>query len=115
MPIPLPVHCKSCILYPEHRQGLGFSHLEGSGTNGVLVIAEALGEWEEIDGLPLRPQAPAGSVFQKSLRWQGLDRSEFSLTNIVRCLGGNTQVYLADGGSASLVDLVAQEYRGKIV
>lgn len=53
--------------------------------NGVLVVAEALGEWEEIDGLPLRPMAPAGSVFQKSLRWQGLDRSEFTLTNIIRC------------------------------
>jgi uracil-DNA glycosylase family 4 len=64
---------------------LGFSNLEGSGTNGVLVVAEALGEWEEIDGLPLRPMAPAGSVFQKALRWQGLDRSEFTLTNIVRC------------------------------
>jgi uracil-DNA glycosylase family 4 len=65
--------------------GLGFSNLEGSGTNGVLVVAESLGEWEEIDGLPLRPQAPAGSVFQKSLRWQGLDRTEFTLTNILRC------------------------------
>ncbi|HTG95775.1 MAG TPA: DNA polymerase [Pyrinomonadaceae bacterium] len=85
MPIPLPSHCKSCVLYPEHRAGLGFSNLEGSGTNGVLVVAEALGEYEEIDGLPLRPMAPAGSVFQKSLRWQGLDRSEFTLTNIVRC------------------------------
>jgi uracil-DNA glycosylase len=85
MPIPLPPHCKSCVLYPEHRNGLGFSNLEGSGTNGVLVVAEALGEYEEIDGLPLRPMAPAGSVFQKSLRWQGLDRSEFTLTNIVRC------------------------------
>src|SRR5688572_9649420 len=83
--IPLPSHCKSCVLYPEHRDGRGFSNLEGAGTNGVLVVAEALGEYEEIEGLPLRPQAPAGSVFQKSLRWQGLDRSEFTLTNIVRC------------------------------
>lgn len=83
--IPLPQHCKSCILHSEHRNGLGFSNLEGSGTNGVLVVAEALGEWEEIDGLPLRPQAPAGSTFQKALRWQGLDRAAFTLTNIVRC------------------------------
>lgn len=83
--IPLPTHCKNCILYPEHRNGLGFSNLEGSGTNDVLVVAEALGEWEEIDGLPLRPQAPAGSVFAKALRWQGLERSQFTLTNIVRC------------------------------
>lgn len=83
--IPLPQHCKSCILYPEHRNGLGFSKLEGSGTNGVMVIAEALGEWEEIDGLPLRPQAPAGSTFTRALRWQGLEREAFTLTNIVRC------------------------------
>lgn len=83
--IPLPPHCRTCILFPEHRNGLGFSNLEGSGTNGVMVIAEALGEWEEIDGLPLRPQAPAGSTFQKALRWQGLDRNEFTLTNIIRC------------------------------
>ena len=77
-----PQHCRSC---PIHGTGRGFSNLEGSCRNGVLVIAEALGENEAIDGLPLRPYAQAGSMFQRTVNDLGLKRDDFGITNIVRC------------------------------
>jgi len=63
----------------------GWSRDEGAGTSGVLVCAEALGQNEDADGLPLRPQAQAGSLFERALKRCGYDRSMFRLTNIVRC------------------------------
>lgn len=80
--IPKPTHCQLCPLYGS---GLGFSNLEGSGESGLLVLAEALGEHEEDDGLPLRPHAPAGSVFQRALRDSNIRRNDLLISNIVRC------------------------------
>lgn len=51
----------------------------------MLVVSEALGEHEEADGLPLRPYAPAGSVFQRTLDELHLQRSAMTLTNCIRC------------------------------
>ena len=76
--------CRVCNC-PLYGSGMGFSQLEGSGSNGVLVVAEALGEHEERDGLPLRPYADAGSVFQEATRLVGEDRGAFALTNVCRC------------------------------
>ena len=82
MLLPKPDSCRDCPLYGS---GMGFSQLEGSGANGVLVVAEALGEHEERDGLPLRPFADAGSVFQEAVRLVGADRQGFTITNVCRC------------------------------
>lgn len=79
--IPFPSTCGPCVL--NHK--LGYSQLEGDGSSGLMVIAEALGRKEEIAGLPLRESAPAGGVFQKAVDASGLSRNVMTLTNILRC------------------------------
>lgn len=80
--IPLPKTCLGCPLFSEHK---GFSILEGDGSSGLLVVAESLGRQEEKAGLPLRPTAPAGGVFQRAVNVSGLKRSLMTLTNTIRC------------------------------
>jgi len=65
--------------------GTDFSAVEGTGSSGVMIVAEASGEMEARDQLPLRPYAPAGSVLQRTFSRMGLDRKMFSLTNCIRC------------------------------
>lgn len=72
----------------------GFSASEGHGTNGVLVVGEALGANEDADGLPFRPQAQAGSLLDRVFKRLGYDRQQFRITNIVRCRPPND--FLAD-------------------
>ena len=48
--------CVGCEL--EHK-GTSFSRPEGSGTRNIVIVGEALGENEAIEGLPFRPKAPA--------------------------------------------------------
>jgi uracil-DNA glycosylase family 4 len=50
-----------------------------------MVVAEASGEMEARDQLPLRPYAPAGSVFERTLRRIGLTRDILTVTNLLRC------------------------------
>jgi uracil-DNA glycosylase family 4 len=82
--ISLPKTCLGCPLYDSHK---GFSALEGDGSSGLMVIAESLGRAEEKDGLPLRPRAPSGGVFQKAINTSGLTelRRTATITNTIRC------------------------------
>lgn len=82
MPLPKPSSCRGCDLDPLTN---GFSLPEGRGTSGLACIAEALGEHEERDGLPLRPYAPAGSVFQRALVLAGITREELAIYNVIQC------------------------------
>ncbi len=83
-----PSTCEGCQLH-DRNIALGFMSPEGNGSSGVLVIAEALGEREAADGLPLRPNAPAGSVFAGIIRRiAGLDRSNLLLSNTIWCRPG---------------------------
>jgi len=82
-----PLDCRGC---PLDKTGRGFSRPEGHGILGVLVVAEALGGNEALDGLPLREYAPAGSVWEQALRRcpgpaGPLRRDHFVLWNIVAC------------------------------
>lgn len=77
-----PNSCSGC---PLHSHGTDFSMIEGTGSSGVMLVAEASGEMEARDQLPLRPYAPSGSVLERVLRRMGLDRRMFSITNCVRC------------------------------
>lgn len=65
--------------------GRDFSNIEGHGTSGVMVIAEASGEHEAYDRLPLRPFAPAGGVFERCLQRMSIPRQSLSITNVLRC------------------------------
>ena len=61
----------------------GFSTPDGTGSIGVLILGEALGEQEAHDGLPFRPYAPAGSVLDRAIRRAGFARDQFVLWNVV--------------------------------
>lgn len=62
---------------------------EGTGSNGVLLLAEALDEKGANDGLPLRPDAPGGSVFQGIIRrLAGVNREQFTIANTIWCRPG---------------------------
>lgn len=77
-----PAGCLGCQL---QSHGNDFSAVEGTGSNGVLLVGEASGEMEARDQLPFRHYAPAGSVLERCLRRMGLDRQQFATTNCCRC------------------------------
>lgn len=75
----------SCAGCPIELHGNDFSQIEGTGASGVMLVGEASGEHEQRDQLPFRPYAPAGSLLERTFRRMGLDRQQFSVTNVVRC------------------------------
>jgi uracil-DNA glycosylase family 4 len=77
-----PLSCSGCQL---ESHGFDFSEPEGLGKLGVLVCAEASGEAEARDKLPLRPYAPSGMIYERTIRRLGFDRDQFVTTNCVRC------------------------------
>lgn len=77
-----PTSCHGCAL---HGLSSGYSIAEGTGVNKVLLVGEALGAWEEQDGLPFRPHADAGSVLERAFRTCGFSRDQFALYNILAC------------------------------
>lgn len=80
--LPKPQGCTPCALW---NGGQGFSQPEGTGALDVLIVGEALGEHEEVEGLPFRPGAQAGSVLERAIKIAGYDREQFALWNIVAC------------------------------
>lgn len=93
-----PNSCSGCS-FESH--GTDFSQIEGTGSSGVMLIGEASGEMEARDQLPFRPYAPAGSLLERTLRRMGIDRQQFSISNVCRCrprnnwLEGNPAEYSA--------------------
>ena len=77
-----PSSCDGCQCASH---GTDFSAVEGTGSLGVMIVAEASGEMEARDQLPLRPYAPAGSLLERTFRRMGYSRQQFSLTNTLRC------------------------------
>lgn len=61
----------------------GHCNPDGIGTNGVLILGEAMGEAELKDSLPFRPWAPAGSVLDRAIRRCGFQRDQFVIYNAV--------------------------------
>lgn len=72
MPTPCPIPGATGTLEPE-----------GTGSIGVLLLGEAMGDEEVEDGLPFRPWGQAGSVLQRAIRRAGMTREEFVLWNVV--------------------------------
>jgi uracil-DNA glycosylase family 4 len=75
-------YCRGCAL--EHL-GNGFMRPEGKGVLKVAVVAEALGANEAKDGLPLRPYAQSGAMFERVIKRLGYTRDQFAIANIVWC------------------------------
>lgn len=81
-----PLKPQSCVPCPLHAiGGPTWSSPEGSGSRRVLLLGEALGGHEAIDGLPFRPYADAGSELERAIKRCGWDRSQFILWNLVGC------------------------------
>lgn len=77
-----PATCIGCECF---SMGTDFSQVEGSCSLGLMSVAEASGEHEQRDQLPLRPFAPAGSVEQRTLDRMGIRRQQMCYTNVLRC------------------------------
>jgi uracil-DNA glycosylase family 4 len=83
-----PDSCQGCILATFSD---GYAVSEGKGTSGVVILGEALGYNEYVDGLPFRPRAQAGSKLDQVIRlveqetMQPLSRNSFLLYNLVNC------------------------------
>jgi uracil-DNA glycosylase family 4 len=75
----------SCDLCPLASKGQGFLRPEGSGSLRVMIVGEAAGEAEAMDGLPFRPYAESGSVLERCWSRLGLARDQFYISNICHC------------------------------
>jgi uracil-DNA glycosylase family 4 len=86
-----------------------------------MIVAEASGEMEARDQLPLRPYAPAGSLLERTFRRMGMDRAQFSLTNVLRCrprnnwLEGAPWEYSAINHCRANLDAAIAERRPKCI
>lgn len=77
-----PQSCSGCAM---EFHGHDFSQIEGTGSNGIMVIGEASGKEEARECLPFRPYAPSGGVLERAFRRMSLKRNQFSITNCGRC------------------------------
>ena len=81
--------CDTC---PGRYWGDKMAAPEGSGSSGVMLWGEALGEHEEKDQLPFRPHAQAGSLLERAIRLAGFTRQQFTLTNSIMCRPPNNKL-----------------------
>lgn len=88
----IAVHPEGCRGCPLDEIGTGFTQIEGTGSLGVMVIAEASGEAEARDSLPLRPFAQSGSVFEKACQRASINRQQLAVTNVIRCRPPNNKL-----------------------
>jgi uracil-DNA glycosylase family 4 len=80
-----PSTCNGCHLH-DHSLCTGFQPApDGKGLIPLAIVAEALGENEAKDSLPLRPYAESGSLFERALRSIGIQREQLIVTNLVKC------------------------------
>ncbi len=77
-----PLSCRGC---PLEFLGESFSNPEGYASNGVLLVGEALGRNEALDGLPFRPYAESGALLERAFSQTSVTREQFGLYNVVGC------------------------------
>lgn len=76
-----PDFCKNCIGYKWSCQE--YVPASGSGENGVLVVAEAAGEHETQEDMPL--VGKAGYFLFQNLARVGIERDGFRIHNVLSC------------------------------
>lgn len=74
--------CASCVGWSWDR-GYGYVPASGTGDNGVLIIAEAAGEHEVKEGMPL--VGKAGYYLFQNLKRINIDREGFRIHNVLSC------------------------------
>lgn len=87
-----PTTCSGCVLYSSSEWGktLGWVPASGNGSNGVMIVAEAAGEQEELDGIGL--VGPAGQYLWSQLQRVGIDREGFRVSNCLYCRPPNNEL-----------------------
>ena len=78
--LPKNSNCKGCVL---ECLGAGFMESTGSGSNGVLLVGEALGANEVVEGKPF--VGKAGFTLDKIFQRGGLNRDDFKIANVIWC------------------------------
>lgn len=79
-----PDTCRGCPLFEKpHGKTWGFSKPVGTGKNGVMVVAEALGKDEEQEGMAL--VGKSGYTLFQELKRIGIEREDFTLFNTLAC------------------------------
>ena len=73
--------CSSCLGY--NWKGSGYVPACGDGSNGVLIIAEAPGEHEAIEGMAL--VGKSGHALFQNLQRVGIQRDGFRIHNVLSC------------------------------
>lgn len=76
-----PDSCRTCVGYSWGCDG--YVPASGSGDNGVLIVAEAAGEHEADQGLPL--VGKAGYYLFQQLQRVGVEREGFLIHNVLSC------------------------------
>jgi uracil-DNA glycosylase family 4 len=79
-----PDTCRGCPLFEKpHGKNWGFSIPVGTGKNGVMVVAEALGKDEEQEGMAL--VGKSGYQLFQQLKRIDIEREDFTLFNVLAC------------------------------
>lgn len=82
--LPKPDTCIGCPLYSRpHGKTMGFSYPTGTGKNGVMIVAEALGKDEELAGVPLIGKS--GYTLFQQLKRIDIEREDFTIFNTIAC------------------------------
>ncbi len=76
-----PDSCRTCVGWAWGSRG--YVPADGSGENGVLVVAEAAGEHEAQEGMPL--VGKAGHYLFTQLSRVGVEREGLRLHNVLSC------------------------------
>src|SRR3990167_3331602 len=74
-----PESCKTCVGWSWGCNG--YVPASGTGENGVLVVAEAAGEHEQKEGMPL--VGKAGYYLWQNLARIGIEREGFRIHNVL--------------------------------
>jgi len=75
-----PSTCSSCVLYIK---GSGFARADGPNTAKILIVGEALGQREVIEGKPF--VGDAGAMLDRILRLAKIDRRSIKIGNVISC------------------------------
>lgn len=93
----------------------------GLGTNGVLLLGEAMGQQEADEGRGFVESAPAGSVLERAIRRSGFRREQFVVWNVVPVQPPNNYLegapYEADAiqWGLGLLDEIVSRYRPRCI
>lgn len=85
----LPATCRGCPVFEWDKN---FVETEGTGSSGLLVVAEAPGEWEAEEKRPLSPNGRSGKVFRRALRELGIPAHTLCITNVLRSRPPNNEL-----------------------